>query len=1345
MATGGSRGGGGSRTQAGGVARPGVGARAIDAALAAPAPFSSRAMSMTQRSSSRVVDRWAPEDGAHRRSRGLGSLAFADRLLTSYVQSSGGEGPELSFRTPSLAPRMFRTPPMTSWLFPVPWYQDELAWVEAARQTQLSQAGQWGGDQWGGDQWTSPAARTASVPAAELLARSAPALASLPFVAPTLRASHAAGAAVPSFAGPTGIRVTTGAAPTGAPVRGVIVGQNHRRASHAAAPLRAWSPLVSFRAAQAAEVMASALANTPDAEAASEGGLRSLPSPIMELIAPRDLADAGQPTRSGGSTQALPAPQSGTPQPRLATASSRSVAAQQRIETALRQVAAAAAPPASVASPGPPAPPMQPTSVQALLAAAAAAPVPGIAPAGGPRVAMPAGLGGFVVGTQAANVVARPLAAAMPQATGALPPTSARPTVDGQAATMPRGAALAPRAIYASSALEAIGESRPAALDHVAWSDRWLARFAGASPIQLASLALASETAGPLSFTELVAAAPMPVFLSPAETMARRGPAAPSAQPGFTGSPIAPPAMTVISATEPRRADGARAVPLAPRIADDAAVPASVFEAIARTTVPSRSSRTAGRPTPAVITRPEPIVFQPAQPTPSVVDQVLSAPPIYTGAGLHAGLASSPIAPALAGVLDLPAAPLFDVRATAPVGMAQAYLTGGVRPIAVRPGGQMVAAAAQREGAWQPRILGPLAVLGGALVPLPPGVEPHHPRLLQALLARAPEATFVTPFSLGVEPSGAVGASSAAASGPGSSPGADAASIAAAPAASAVRSEVGGVSPGAAIAVVDFAAAMRPAASAGGSIMSGAEAPSRAMARQWTARPGSTAQMVQAFSVEQEHASGDLSFDFVPPEVVLAARQYGFGPAEAVAAVHLAAGGASRLAAMASAMDFAFVQAFSGAESMAQAEPRRMAAGAESYGYAMPSTAAAPSRGAAFAGGSADIGDASGSFESAGIGGGAGVADGSRGAPRANRLPRGAFLWPASSAEAMRLSASGASAEHPMAMAALDLLAAQVVVEAGRHEAGAGLATGGGWDPSAAPGVAATPREAGALARALTGRPGSAPLPPEFESIYVALAASSEGRAMPVAARAARALALAEQASAGTPGASARARAAAAWAVMPMVLNGAPESGAASVRGAGLDGSDPTWAASERELEARPVLRRSGAGDSLRALVAPQDAPAQLSASQPGPAAEDSAPARRAVRRDVVQTGASPQVVEAQARAIVARARASGAQPDLPDWFESAARRMMEENQGSDGMSLAEMTLVTAAPARHIAASTRSADSSPAASMNATSPSQGSDGAKESPDVEALAQEIFAEVCRMFEIVKERNGDPWLS
>lgn len=1414
MANGGSNTGGSSGGGTGAVARPGIGSRAVDAALSAPTPFRSRAMSVTDRNSARVVDRWAPEggaeDGAQRRSRSLGTLAFADRLLTSYVRSSTGAGPELSYRGPSAAPRMFRSPPMTSWLFPVPWYQDELDWIEAARQGQLAQAMEWGGS-------TQMATPMAGAPAARL-SRGTPALGSLPFVAPALRDTHAAGASVANPA----VRVASGVAPMGAPLRGILInptpvrgmvsGQNHRLASNAAAPLRAWSPLVSFPAAQAAEVMASALANTPDVEVLAGGGVRSMAAPMMELIAPRDLAEASAPASTSARTAEHA--RSGRPSAASHPAAANQAAAQQRIQIAVRQVAAAAAAQTQAAAAqfqapatalgqaaqptrpvaasdqavsGAPAPRQAPpaTSVQALLAAAAAAPSTHIAPAGGPRVAMPAGLGGFVVGVEAANVVARPLAAAVRQPVGTLPASAfaARPALVTSAGPQ---VARAPQPVYASSALAAIGESRPASLDHVAWSDRWLARFAGASPVQLASMAVASEAPNAFAFNELLSAAPAPVFLSLAdaadvigrprahrpEDRALRGQRLGSASPIAPSTAAARPAMPIVSPAVEPAAQGPRAVPPAPRIADDAAVPASVFEAIARGALTPPASR-GTPPAAAVVTRPEPVVFRPAQPSASVADQLLSAPPIYGGPGLHAGLSSSPVAPALAGVLDLPSAPLFDVRSTSASGVARAYLAGGIRPVAVRARRPIADRGVESTapGELAPtRILGPLAVLGGALMPLPAGVQPHHPRLLQALLSRAPEATFVAPFGAdtgaGDEPRGLADAATVP---PRAEPTtATAATVLARDPAigSGIASPVARPSPAfleqpasaaaaaafvpaatmgwptVSASAIDLDAAMRPAPAARRSITapftSVDEPPSRALARQWAPRPGSTGQMVQAFSFEQEHAAGDLSFDFVPPEVVLAARQYGFGPAEAVAAVRLAAGGASRLAAMASAMDFAFVQAFAGVD----AEPRRMAAGAESYGYPLATASATQSRGAA-----PTVAAAAGTL---GVSAPGATAPDSGGgewswpteAPRAARLPRGAFLWPASSATAMQLRA-GDAAEHPMAMAALDLLAAQVVVEAGRDAAsGASTEYGSdgfafGSDVFASTGASVSPREAGAMARALTGRSGSAPLPPEFESIYVALAASSEGRAMPVAARAARALALAEQASPGTGATSARARAAAAWAVMPMVLNGELEPAAAATAPDSAGGSGPQAA------EARPVSRRSQAGESLRALVAPSDGDGPRSSDAH---AADEAPARRAVPREVVRTGSSPQAVEAQARAMIARARTSGAQPDLPDWFEAAARRLIEEGQGSgsDGMSLAEMTLVTAAPARHIAASARTADS-PAAPLNSSSPSQGSDGAKESPDVEALAQEIFAEVCRMFEIVKERNGDPWLS
>ncbi|MCA9675095.1 MAG: hypothetical protein KC464_08680, partial [Myxococcales bacterium] len=55
--------------------------RALASALSASTPFAGRAASAALHASERHVDRWAPERDATSRSRGLGTLAFADRLL----------------------------------------------------------------------------------------------------------------------------------------------------------------------------------------------------------------------------------------------------------------------------------------------------------------------------------------------------------------------------------------------------------------------------------------------------------------------------------------------------------------------------------------------------------------------------------------------------------------------------------------------------------------------------------------------------------------------------------------------------------------------------------------------------------------------------------------------------------------------------------------------------------------------------------------------------------------------------------------------------------------------------------------------------------------------------------------------------------------------------------------------------------------------------------------------------------------------------------------------------------------------------------------------------------------
>ena len=75
------------------------------------------------------------------------------------------------------------------------------------------------------------------------------------------------------------------------------------------------------------------------------------------------------------------------------------------------------------------------------------------------------------------------------------------------------------------------------------------------------------------------------------------------------------------------------------------------------------------------------------------------------------------------------------------------------------------------------------------------------------------------------------------------------------------------------------------------------------------AAPGMIADRAQTWSVAQERSAADLSFDFVTPELVLAARVYGLGPAEAAQAMRLAIAGPSQLAAMASTVNRTFVQA----------------------------------------------------------------------------------------------------------------------------------------------------------------------------------------------------------------------------------------------------------------------------------------------------------------------------------------------------------------------------------------------------------------------------------------------------
>src|SRR4051794_8485646 len=107
---------------------------ALTAALSSPA-FVTKGAGLAMHAANRHVSRWAPEVGepGANRLRPLRNLGFVDRLVSPWLESAQ--------RSASM--RMFsqylnngvgeRQTNSVSWVFPRPWYQDELDWMAAAR------------------------------------------------------------------------------------------------------------------------------------------------------------------------------------------------------------------------------------------------------------------------------------------------------------------------------------------------------------------------------------------------------------------------------------------------------------------------------------------------------------------------------------------------------------------------------------------------------------------------------------------------------------------------------------------------------------------------------------------------------------------------------------------------------------------------------------------------------------------------------------------------------------------------------------------------------------------------------------------------------------------------------------------------------------------------------------------------------------------------------------------------------------------------------------------------------------------------------------------------------------
>jgi hypothetical protein len=105
--------------------------------------------------------------------------------------------------------------------------------------------------------------------------------------------------------------------------------------------------------------------------------------------------------------------------------------------------------------------------------------------------------------------------------------------------------------------------------------------------------------------------------------------------------------------------------------------------------------------------------------------------------------------------------------------------------------------------------------------------------------------------------------------------------------------------------------------------------------------------------------------------------------------------------------------------------------------------------------------------------------------------------------------------------------------------------------------------------------------------------------------------------------------------------------------------------------------------------------------------------------------------------------RHGGGEVEIPPWFEAAAKKMLEDrSMVSDGISLAELTLVQTAAPTQIAASSRH----DGGSSQPLSPSpSGTVGAeKEKIDVEKLANELYREILALMDIARARNGEPYL-
>jgi hypothetical protein len=1229
--------------------------RALTAALSGPA-FDGAASRSATHASERHAERWAPEGEGARKASGMRSLAFADRVATPWMSTANYSRMTQMFAMSSTG-HSDRAVPQVSWLFPRPWFQDELDWMAAARMglestqrrgamttrgTFVTPTGEssWAGvampvlspdvmaavapsmsnDSAGLRAW-SPGVDFAAAAAAEVVAGavSSVAGAGLPGIAerspiwsglsmvtpralaPTATTSSSFGSA--SMATPSAISLAAPRPTYAAPMSPAVVEaaqqsiariesrvealrQPSAALADAPAPVSVGAEAVAAIDGASPEAISSAspasavtsveqrLADAAHGSPTASGALRTVELLLGALSGRRDA--------SGSSTSAIPtADATGTPSRAASSDASSSSAASSDASSSTASASSSIA------------------AAQASVAAAQAA--ANFAPAAGPRVAMPVGLGGLVQALSAADAVGRPMVhardvgafaptAGLTMTSTMLPQAMAAPgavTPSGRAAAPTVAPAFSPVWAAPTSALAAVSASPARAVDHLTWSDRWLARFSGASPLAMSAFESSSDASGP-ALRPLQVGSPEVVYvhprLAPANIaeLSRASMIAPMAERA-AAAPVMPVAAPMT------RPDG-RPAPL--RIDDGEAVPDAVFAAIAAAAVAPPSRAAASTPTaraaegavqrsdasapslavPPTVSAPVDLLTGAGRRL-SMADLVAIAAPAAPDAGLAPGLASSPMAPALASVLPLPAAPVFDPRALHGDALATAYLGGMVArsaaPIGVLAGAPSLAALA-RAGVDAPASPSLTAWMARDMSLAPAALRLAEAAPPQTFLSRGADAALRTRgVDVGVGPGvgpGAVTRERAAAAieqtlvapvAPASSaPASPAAGTAVAPATGAMSPLVGDASATAAVvepaalaaaetraleqelvtlraamlaapdvtsvplahaahaplvsgrvAVPSMTAAALPslggltatpsaplaaaqARSAAASLADGIAltyaAPTPASAatiagaasttpgaptapRLATAagRPGGLAEAALAWSIAEERSAANLAFDFVTPELVLAAKVYGLSPGAAAEAVRLAAAGPASMASMATQLDLTLLRAF-----QASPDAARFGAGAPAFGaaplgaspfapagarptslFGADATSTAP--GALAADLSAPSSSSSTAprdaaaaiaapFDAAGIPGGSAspyavpgfdpvYASAAWPSPMgaAAKLPRGAFLWPPGAVAALGLRALSPDGATGLPVVALELLAAQAVAELG--------------------------------------------------------------------------------------------------------------------------------------------------------------------------------------------------------------------------------------------------------------------------------------------------------------------------